>query len=78
MVEDKPQITVLPEIAPGGDGDLLIANVLAALLAQVVLAVTEIVPEVNVGEILTVRFVAVVIIGEAPIVEVTPAGSVQV
>ena len=69
---------MVPEITPGVDGASLIANVLAALLAQVVFAVTEIVPEVKDVEILTLRLVAVVVIGEGPIVEVIPAGNVQV
>ena len=78
MVEDKPQTTVVPEITPGVDGAIPMANVLAALLEQALLAVTEMVPDINVDANTTGKLVALVTIGEVPKDEVTPVGRVQV
>ena len=69
---------MLPEITPGAGGATLIANVLAALLAHELFAVTETVPEINVDANTTGKLVTLVIIGEVPIDEVTPVGNIQV
>lgn len=73
-----PQTSVGPEIDAGNAGTLLIAKVIGVLEEQALFAVTEIVPLVNVLARSTVIPVVVVVIGEAPSVEVTPAGRVQV
>ena len=77
-MEDKPQTMVVPEITPGADVAIPIDFVLAALLEQALLAVTEMVPEINVDAKSTGKLVALVIIGEVPKDEVTPVGRVQV
>ena len=78
-VEDvKPQVTSEPLTDAGADGTVIIANVLAALLAHELFAVTETVPEINVDANTTGKLVTLVIIGEVPIDEVTPVGNIQV
>lgn len=57
---------------------LLTEMVRATLLAQVLFAVTEIFPVVNVEAKFTVKLVPVVTIGDAPTVDVIPAGKIQV
>ena len=78
VAEVKPQVAIGPETDAGVDGALLIGNVLAALFEQVVLAVTEMVPEINVDANITGKLVTLVVIGEIPNDEVTPVGRVQV
>ena len=76
--EVKPQDASGPETDAGVDGAILIGNVLPALLEQAVLAITEIVPEINVGANNTYKLGKLVIMGEVPNDEVTPVGRVQV
>lgn len=54
------------------------ASVLAELLAQSLFAITERVPEENPASKSTVIDGLVVVTGEAPAVDVAPAGNVQV
>ena len=77
MAVANAQILVGPAIKPGIGGAVEIERDLAKLVAQELLAFTVIDPEANIDEILTVRLVPVVVIGEFPSVEVTPVGSVQ-
>ena len=72
------QIPVGPFITPGTAGTVVTTNVRTALPEQLLLAFTDNVPELNVEAKFTVSVVPVVVTGDAPAADVTPAGSVQV
>lgn len=65
-------------IAPGVPGVLTNERVLAVLEEQVLFAFTDKVPVLKVGAKSTVMEVPEIVTGEAPAVEVTPVGNVQV
>lgn len=81
MEESSPHTYISPVSDAGIGGALLKLRVLAVLLTQAELALTDTVPVVKVeskSTLIEIPALPVMVIGDVPAVEVTPAGNVHV